>query len=120
LALNDAVDAYDEAYAVEGALLNRVVALALRLDLVTAALAATLAVLPAAARRPLEDLLGLTAPAAAWAASVARGGAAGPSADLEQRLRRLHEASPVVSVLPTVDPRPLDVVETDNGRRNTA
>jgi hypothetical protein len=111
LGLNDAVQAYDEAHEDSGSWKFRIAELALRLDLVEAALAATLAVLPPAAGAPLEKALDLVVPAADWASSASKGGTPGPSAALEERIRTVHDLGPVPSVLSTVDPRSLDFVE---------
>jgi hypothetical protein len=40
----------------------------------------------------------------------------GPSAALEQTINEPFDSWPVVSLLPTLDPRPLDLVERDRAK----
>lgn len=108
-ALNDTVHAYKEAHDAPGPLGERLGALVDRLDLVTTAIAATMASLPAEAVGPLADVLDLTRAAAAATAAAARGLNGVPASQMEARIRELYESFPSASVLPTVDPRPLDV-----------
>lgn len=118
LGLNDAVHAYDEAYEETASWPVRVAMLALRLDLVGAALAATLAVLPQPAGPPLQKVIDLVVPASRWADSASKGGTPGPSAMLEERIAALHSAWPAATVLPTLDPRPLRFLDaTEGGQR---
>ena len=109
LGLVDAVAAYDTVLdtSIAADVQLRATALALRLELVAAAVTATMAVLPPTAVAPLQQVIDLVLPAAKWAGSVARGAAEGPSRWLEQRIRLLEDAWPAVAILPTVDPRPL-------------
>jgi hypothetical protein len=101
LGLNDAVHAYDEAYESTATFPSRIAVLAVRLDLVGAALAGTLVVLPPAAGAPLQRVIDLVVPAVRWAASASNGGTPGPSAELEERIMTLHDTWPAASVLPT-------------------
>jgi hypothetical protein len=109
-ALNDVVHAYNEAIDTPGPLDHRLRPLVDRLDLVTTAVAATIATLPTSAVGPLADVLALTRSAATATAAVMRGFGSSSAARLEQQIRDCHESWPSASVLPTVDPRPLDVV----------
>jgi hypothetical protein len=111
LALNDAINAYDDAHEAPGTRGARLLGLSLQLEIVSAALAATMTVLPAETTSHLEQALELVRPAAAWAASGAQSGELGPSKELERRINDLFDSWPVVSVLPTLDPRPLDILE---------
>jgi hypothetical protein len=111
LAVNDAVHAYNEAHDGPGSKQVRAAELALRLDLIGAALAATIAILPPQSVDPLREALDLALAAATWAGSAARSGLSGPSASLEMQFRALHERWPVPAVMPTVDNRPLDALE---------
>jgi hypothetical protein len=115
LALNDAVDACDEMESrddptavSDGETVRRLAArLTLRLDVVVAAIGATLTVLPADDNQSLEEVLATVEPAAHWAASAAAGRTAGPLPAYIQRMRQIYNAWPPVSVLPTLDPTPL-------------
>jgi hypothetical protein len=119
LALNDAVDACEE-FEVNVqrsgpvADLDRIkrgaARLASRLDVVVNAVGATLIVLPADANRPLETVLETVEPAAHWASSIALGQTQGPLPAYVDRVHELHAAWPAASVLPTLDPTPLDLL----------
>ena len=102
--------AYNEALDTPGPLDQRLPPLVDRLDLVSTAVAATMATLPTHAVGPLADVLKLTRAAANATALVVRGFSAVRAAHLEQRIRDVYESWPSASVLPTVDPRPLEVV----------
>lgn len=119
LALNDAIDACNESEAHDHpagppadaqAIRRRAARLTLRLDVVVAAVGATLTVLPASDNQPLEEVLAVVEPAAHWAASAAVGQTPGPLAAYIDRMNELFDASPAVPVLPTLDPTPLDQV----------
>lgn len=118
LAVNDAVHAYNEAHNNPGAQQVRVAKLALRLDLVGAALAATIAILPPQSVDPLREALDLALAAATRAGSVARADSPCPSASFEMQFRTLHERWPVPAVMPTVDSRPLAALEAKESSRS--
>jgi hypothetical protein len=109
--LNDAVHAYNEAMDAPGPLDQRLGTLVDRLDVVTTAVAATIATLPEEAVSPLSQVLELTRSAATATSAVIRGLSSAPAAQLEEQIRALYESWPSASVLPTVDPRPLDVMD---------
>lgn len=109
-ALNDAVLAYEEAHEDAGLVNERLSALVDRLNLITTAISATMATLPAEAVAPLADVLQLTSSAAAATAAAERGLSGAPAAEMENRIRYVYGLLPSASVLPTVDPRPLDLI----------
>jgi hypothetical protein len=111
LAINDAAHAYEQAQEGFERRIEKAARLVPRLELVATAAAATMAVLPPPAGAPLREVLNLSTAAAQWAASIAHGGPPGPSASLERRIMDLHHAWPVPAVLPTLDDRPLDVMD---------
>lgn len=108
--LNDAVHAYNEAMDAPGPLDERRGPLVDRLDVITTAVAATISTLPAEAVGPLIEVLELTRSAATATASAMRGLGGRRAAQLEEQIRDLYESWPSASVLPTVDPRPLDMI----------
>jgi len=119
LALNDAIDACNESESLEhpagpptdpAAIRCRAARLTLRLDVVVAAVGATLTVLPVPDNRPLEQVLAVVEPAAHWAASTAVGHTPGPLPAYIDQLHELFDARSAVAVLPTLDPTPLDQV----------
>jgi hypothetical protein len=120
LAANDAVDACEESEATDHpsgprtdvmAIRGRAARLALRLEIIVTAIGATLTVLPADACGPLETVLETVEPAAYWAAWIAAGHMPGPLHTYIEQLYTFHAGWPVASVLPTLDPTPLDQLE---------
>jgi hypothetical protein len=117
LAVNDAVDACDESEALDNgagsptdveAIRRRAARLAVRLDIVVSAIAATLTILPQGENAPLETVLAVAEPAARWAGATASGMIRGPLPIYIDRLHVLHATWPAAPVLPTLDPTPLD------------
>lgn len=107
LALNDAVHAYDEAHEATGSVAERVTPLIIRLELVSTALAATIATLPEPAVSSLREALDVVISAAGSSKAAGDGGSLLAASIGESRLRALYESLPTPSVLPTVDPSPI-------------
>lgn len=114
LALNDVVDAYEEALGGSDPKERRAAELMLRLDLVRSALSATMAILPPESVAPLREALDLVQPAATRISPITRGYANGPSATIQGRIEQLRAGWPVPAVLPTIDARPLDLMESED------
>lgn len=111
LAVNDALHAYLDAQEASGRLDKRVGPLVARLQLISTAVAATMATLPLQAVGPLTEVLDTVRAAASANLAAAHGLSAAPAAYLERRIHDLYDSWPVAAVLPTVDPRPLDQID---------
>jgi hypothetical protein len=117
LALNDAVDACDEAVedlavpAIDpDAVAGRMARLASRLNVVLVAAEATMTILPTSASQSLEEVLTTVEPALYRARSAAARQTLGPLRAYVERLRQMHGLRSAVPVLPTLDQTPLDQV----------
>ena len=115
LALNDARHAYLDALRDAGPLPGRIAALNSRLHLIGTALAATITTLPMEMVGPLGEVLEVVTAAESWNLPATVGLSSGPAHELEVRIHDLYMFYPVPAILPTVDPRPLDVIEAIGG-----
>jgi hypothetical protein len=113
LALNDARHAYLDAMEMSGSLSERIAQLNSRLHLIGTALAATITTLPIEVVEPLTEVLGLVTAAESWNLPTTIGLSRKPAHDLEVRIRDLYMSYLVPAVLPTLDSRPLDVIEAE-------
>ncbi|MGO8949000.1 MAG: hypothetical protein ACLQUY_15405 [Ktedonobacterales bacterium] len=112
-ALNDARHAYLDAMEMPGPLAERIAPLNSRLHLIGTALAATITTLPIEIVEPLTEVLDLVTAAESWNLPATIGLSRKPAHDLEIRISELYTSYPVPAVLPTVDARPLDVMEAE-------
>jgi hypothetical protein len=114
LALNDARHAYLDAIENVGSLTGRIALLNSRLHLIGSALAATITTLPIEIVEPLTEVLDLVIAAESRNLPAAIGLSRKPAHDLEIRITELYMSYPVPAVLPTIDARPLDVMEVED------
>jgi hypothetical protein len=114
LALDDALDAYLEAGVTTSAPMSKAIGpLICRLNLITTALAATIATLSQHNVRPLEEARELVKTAGESALLPARGLNVAVALQMPVEIRNRRDRYPVPALLPTVDARPLDQAGSD-------
>jgi hypothetical protein len=118
LALNDAQHAYLDAGEMSGPVPERIAALNSRLHLIATALTATVTTLPIEMMEPLEEVHEVITAAVRWNLPATIGLSSGPAIDSLIQIRDLCMSYPVPAVLPTVDARPLNVVEAEDASRD--
>jgi hypothetical protein len=108
LALNDVMHAYIDMEETTGPIRGRFAQLAARLELAVISLSTTAPTLPAITVSHLYRALDLLVPAASWAAAAGRDLSPGPSGRLQRDIEQLYDELPVVALLPTIDPIPIE------------